>query len=139
MKHLIGIFLVAGVFAVAALAGPTEAVTLKAGQEKVIRSGKLRVKFQRVVEDSRCPINARCVWAGNARVRLIVSSGRDARTIELNSILSPKNVDVFGFRFQLESLDPHPGESSRKLRPTKTAVITIERIAGGTIPKMRSS
>jgi hypothetical protein len=33
------------------------------------RVGKLVVTPRLVVEDSRCPINARCVWAGRAVVR----------------------------------------------------------------------
>ncbi len=38
-----------------------------------VRVGELSVTPVRVVEDSRCPINARCVWAG----RLIVATQID--------------------------------------------------------------
>ena len=38
-----------------------------------VQVGDLRVTPQSVVEDSRCPINARCVWAG----RLVVKTQID--------------------------------------------------------------
>ena len=46
--------------------GPVE-LTLRAGQEAQAGTSVLRVLFLRVVDDSRCPIDAICVWQGNAR------------------------------------------------------------------------
>ena len=45
----------------------------------------LRVRPLAVVEDSRCPINAVCVWAGRLVVRAEVSGGnwRETRDFEL--------------------------------------------------------
>jgi len=37
-----------------------------------------------VVEDSRCPMNARCVWAGQVRLKLRIGSGR-GETLEITS------------------------------------------------------
>lgn len=36
-----------------------------------------------VLEDSRCPMNARCVWAGQVRVRVQVHLGSGTRVTEL--------------------------------------------------------
>lgn len=44
--------------------------------------GGLRVRPLAVVEDSRCPQNARCVWAGRLRVRVDVE-GLGERHIDL--------------------------------------------------------
>lgn len=49
----------------------TELTPVGLGQP--VRVGDLVVTPKRVVEDSRCPINARCVWAG----RLIVETRVD--------------------------------------------------------------
>lgn len=37
----------------------------------------------KVIEDSRCPINARCVWAGRVVLRVKVTGGAWQRTIDL--------------------------------------------------------
>jgi hypothetical protein len=43
-----------------------------------------RITPLEVLEDSRCPMNARCVWAGQLRLRVRIESGRGG-TIELTS------------------------------------------------------
>lgn len=37
----------------------------------------------KVIEDSRCPMNARCVWAGRVVLRVKVTGGAWQRTIDL--------------------------------------------------------
>ena len=60
-------------------AGPT------AGLGQVAYTNGLRVRPLRVIEDSRCPINAVCVWAGRLVVRSEVIGGnwRQSRDLEL--------------------------------------------------------
>ena len=45
--------------------------------------GGPRVRPESVVEDSRCPANARCVWAGRAIVRVAVVTGSGMRRMDL--------------------------------------------------------
>ena len=56
-----------------------ESVSLPQGSaaalDQAVQVGALVVTPQEVVEDSRCPINARCVWAG----RLIVKTRIDGQ------------------------------------------------------------
>ncbi len=47
------------------------------------RAGPLIVRPTRVVEDSRCPIDARCVWAGRLIVRVSITNGDMRETREL--------------------------------------------------------
>ncbi|URW76555.1 hypothetical protein M9980_04900 [Sphingomonas donggukensis] len=42
-----------------------------------------RVRPEKLIEDSRCPMNARCVWAGRAIVRAAVTTGSGTRRIDL--------------------------------------------------------
>jgi hypothetical protein len=58
-------------------AGPT------AGIGEVAATNGLRVRPLAVVEDSRCPINAICVWAGRLVVRSEVSGGNWRRMHDL--------------------------------------------------------
>ena len=58
-------------------AGPTAALG------EVAHSNGLDVRPIAVVEDSRCPINAFCVWAGRLVVRSEVRGGAWRRTLDL--------------------------------------------------------
>jgi hypothetical protein len=48
---------------------PAESASPSARLGGVARVGPLQVRPQRIVEDSRCPMNARCVWAGRLILR----------------------------------------------------------------------
>ena len=50
-------------------------VTARLGQE--VRLGNLRIRPLAVIEDSRCPLDVTCVWAGRVRVRVAVSGVGD--------------------------------------------------------------
>lgn len=50
---------------------------------QVVYAGGPRVRPVSLVEDSRCPMNARCVWAGRATVRAEVILGSGTRTLDL--------------------------------------------------------
>src|ERR1044072_8657255 len=58
---------------------------LRVGQRAVIRKTNLTLRFVTVPEDSRCPSDVTCVWAGNARVELLVTNGRRTKSMTLNS------------------------------------------------------
>src|SRR6478735_3892033 len=64
-------------------AGTTGTPTAGLGQTAL--AGSLRVRPLTVVEDSRCPINAICVWAGRIVVRSEIRGGswRETRDLEL--------------------------------------------------------
>jgi hypothetical protein len=95
---------------------PTEAnvdepFTLNGGQEATISGENLRVRFTEVLEDSRCPTEVTCVWAGTARVALVVQVGDgEAVTVEVNS--NPEagkpTAEVEEYTIELQSLAPQP-------------------------------
>lgn len=58
-----------------------ETVTARLGEE--VRLGTLRIRPLVVLEDSRCPADVTCVWAGRLRVRVAVS-GAGEPVMELN-------------------------------------------------------
>ena len=80
MKHLLpllALLLAACATVSAPAAGPTAAL----GQQAYVDG--LKVTPLEVIEDSRCPINARCVWAGRIIVRAAVAGGGWRRVIDL--------------------------------------------------------
>jgi hypothetical protein len=57
--------------------------TVTAHLNEEVQIGDVRVKPMEVVEDSRCPQNVSCVWAGRVRLRVAVS-GAGQPVMELN-------------------------------------------------------
>src|SRR6267142_1883225 len=58
---------------------------LKVGEQVALKRTHLRIKFVTVENDSRCPKDVTCVWAGNAAVRIQLSVGRRSKTLTLNT------------------------------------------------------
>lgn len=50
-----------------------------------------RVRADQVVEDSRCPVDAQCVWAGRLIIRVTVLGGGWSKQLDLTSGI-PVNV-----------------------------------------------
>jgi len=62
--------------------GPAS-VILALGQQG--RIGSVMLRPVKVLEDSRCPVDAVCVWAGRLRVNAVLTSAGKSRTIEFAS------------------------------------------------------
>jgi hypothetical protein len=66
----------------------------------------LKITFTKVPADSRCPIDAVCVWAGDGEVALKAQQlGRDA-ALSLHTMLDPRSAVFNGFRIELVHLTP---------------------------------
>lgn len=90
-----------------------EPLTLSGGQDGLIPSENLRLRFAAVLEDSRCPTQVECFWTGQARIAVTVQpAGGDSTTVEFNTNPAPgqtvKVVDVGQYSIELLSLDPYP-------------------------------
>ena len=82
-------------------------VEIQIGEEKEI--GGLRIAFEGVEEDSRCPEGVVCVWAGNARAHFSVADrGGERAEFDLNTGLQPRAQHFGGYTIKLEKLVPHP-------------------------------
>lgn len=79
------------------------------GAERTADGGRVAVRFVAKVNDSRCPANAMCVWAGDASVRLVVRSGAATRDTVLHTNLEPRAVVVGAYTVSVPSLLPYPG------------------------------
>ncbi|HYC96121.1 MAG TPA: hypothetical protein VEB39_10530 [Sphingomicrobium sp.] len=69
---------------------------------EVAHTNGLKVRPLRVIEDSRCPINAVCVWAGRLVLRVEIEGGAGADTADL-TLGQPLNV---GGTLTLVSAEP---------------------------------
>ena len=87
--------------------GSGGAVEIQIGEEKKI--GGLRIAFEGVAEDSRCPEGVVCVWAGNARAHFSATDRSGERVeFDLNTGVQPFAHRFGGYTIRLEKLAPHP-------------------------------
>jgi hypothetical protein len=63
---------------------PGEEFDLGIGGMARLAGTGFHVVFDKVLEDSRCPMNARCIWEGNAKV-LVLFGDLSAQAFELNT------------------------------------------------------
>lgn len=96
-----------------------------AGQAVQVRGAGIGIRFVAVADDSRCPSDVQCVWAGNAIVRLdLTASGVTSTEARLNTTLDPKSVNYAGYRIALVGLRPVP--RSGTTIPAASYVATLE-------------
>ena len=110
----------------AVVEAPAE-VTLRVGEVRSVAGTNLRVTLVRVPEDSRCPIDAVCVWEGNAVVEIAVAVGAGAPVpIQINTTLEPRAVQIAGATFTVLELQPAPRASQPTDPASYVARIRVE-------------
>lgn len=93
-----------------------ESFDLAIGKVVRIEGQTSHVYFASVLEDSRCPMNARCIWEGNAKIAVQLGS-LSAPTFELNtSERFATRGGLFDHDIVLVKLEPTPmtGEKIKK-------------------------
>jgi hypothetical protein len=86
-----------------------DTVRLEPGATARVRGTEILVTFRRVEADSRCPIDALCVWPGDAQVRLEFTGGGSVGTpADLHTFVEPREVEFKGYRFRVIELVPAP-------------------------------
>ena len=81
---------------------------------QTVEVGGPRVTPLAVLEDSRCPMEARCVWVGRVRLSVRVTTGNGSAVRE---IASDKPLQVADGRLELSNVMP-PRSTQRAVRPT---------------------
>ncbi len=86
------------------------------------------ISFDRVVEDSRCPANVVCVWAGEAVIELTVTEADTSSVVRLSlrpgrvASSQPSSEDI---SMRLISLEPYPGSDDDNEGGGPTAVLEV--------------
>ena len=126
--HIAGIFTIASLLCVSLSAGcadhpagPGElpfgqSFELRPGTSAILRDG-LKVTFDEVRADSRCPIDALCVWAGDAVIAVSVSQpGANTAERALHTDPTGSEAQYLSYVIKLVVLAPYP-RSDRQIRP----------------------
>lgn len=120
--------LIFGGAAVAASAQTAQQVSLRLNKQKMVTRDRLKIKFV-AVEDSRCPQDVTCVWAGNAKVTVkIIDRRGKSETFELNTNLEAKAVRFAGYEIKLINVTPYPRSNIRINPNGYTAKFTVTKL-----------
>lgn len=113
----------------AVLAYKPETVTVKSGQKKSAVGGEFTIKFVSVTDDSRCPTDVNCVWAGNAKVHVIITDRRGgSKTMVMNTTMGPHGDQYNGWAIYLTELTPAPKSSVAIKQKAYKATFSITRL-----------
>jgi hypothetical protein len=95
--------------------GPDAAVgtpfDLKAGAVSTLPDG-LRLRFERVQSDSRCPMDVMCVSAGDAIIAVTLSPAKGAtESREMHTQPTGSQISYANYTIKLTALAPYPRSS----------------------------
>ncbi len=127
-KFILALIITLAFGAFAAEAQTKERQKIQINKQKRFSRSNLTVKFS-LEEDSRCPVGATCVWAGNAKIKVEISrNGRNKQTFEMNTNLGAKGAAYKGYQVELVSLTPVPKENVRVNRNGYVATFAVSRL-----------
>ena len=82
---------------------------LPIGEEASIKGEDLKIEFTEVLEDSRCPKNVECVWAGQARYVIFISKGESSERLEITEPGAEGQVTYNLQDYEIHTkLEPYP-------------------------------
>jgi hypothetical protein len=78
--------------------------------ETAVLEGGLSVRFESVIEDSRCPSDVLCVWEGNAEIAIeVATGGEDPASVRLSTNPSFATEATYrSYTIELIGLEPYP-------------------------------
>lgn len=88
---------------------PLAEFVLAPGESAMVSGTGLTVRFERVVNDSRCPANALCITAGDAEIALSVRrAGRPAEGLSLRIAGGGSRAELGDWVLSFTQLSPYP-------------------------------
>ena len=102
-----------------------DTLSVRLGETRATDGGRISIRFDSRVGDSRCPATAICVWQGDAHVKLTVAVGGQARTAELHTGIEPRRFVADRYTLSLVGMTPYPGSGDQTATPI--AIVRIER------------
>ncbi len=91
-------------------------------EQAVLIEENFSLIFKDVTEDSRCPEDVTCIWAGNASLQFFTKNTASI----INTYSEPHSFETNGYNIKLISLSPYPNskKSIKKEDYTVTLVLT---------------
>lgn len=106
-------------------------IGIKVPLEGSINLKGVDIKFLEVLEDSRCPKDVDCIWAGRAivKVGLIVNGKREVKTLIFGEVRpgEDKNTNLYSSsEFAINGLTLNPYPTAEKSEDTNYVLLVCE-------------
>lgn len=99
--------------------------TLAQGATASVKAADVKLRFVSVIEDSRCPRDTTCVWAGEVRVQLEIQEPSRAES-PVEVLLGSSSI-VGAYRVTLVRVEPEPVSTSRISPQDYRVTLVIEK------------
>lgn len=86
-------------------------IIMKAFTGKSIPVESTSVMLVQVLEDSRCPKDVQCVWAGQAKVEVLITDGEGTKSTKVITVAGGAASSIYtedGFEIMVRGLAPYP-------------------------------
>lgn len=115
-------------------AGLEETFLLPAGEEAVITDEDMKIRFEEVIEDSRCPRSVECVWAGQAKYALLFTLEDDSERAVLTEpgAYGQTQINVLDYVVKA-SLEPYPEEPDDINEGDYRLCMTVSKVPASTM------
>ena len=105
-----------------------DTLELHNGKIYINYENRLSIQLDSVTEDSRCPYNVECIWAGNAKVKFDFIINNKLNQFSLNTSTGFLTETIIsGFKIQLIELKPYPVYPNPILQKDYIARVKISR------------
>ena len=106
-----------------------ETVRIQVHKEKRLAKSRMSIRFMELIEDSRCPTDTNCVWAGNAKIKVRVSK-KDRSEVIILDTNGPKQYATTqdGYSVKLVRLTPVPRSNIRINRNGYVATLEVIKL-----------
>jgi len=106
-----------------------ETARIQVNKEKRLAKSRMNIRFVELIEDSRCPTDTNCVWAGNAKIKIrVAKNGRsEVLTLDTNG---PKQYVTTQDRYSIKlvRLTPAPASNIRINRNGYVATLEVIKL-----------
>ena len=101
---------------------------IKVQINRSVTTNGLKIEFVELVEDSRCPVDVECVWAGNAKIKIRVTKGRKSQLLDLDMMTKGTKPNYGTYRLTLKGLSPELRSNVRINRNAYVATIGVTKL-----------
>ena len=101
--------------------------TMHAG-ERVTFADSSALRYLRVTNDSRCPPNVQCVWAGEAKIGVVIAQKGMAEETKVLTLASPDSQATAGnLRIRFVGLAPVPRQADAGSARAYVAQLVVDQ------------
>ena len=110
-------------------AEPGVTFSLPIGKTAAINGSGTRLTFKVVREDSRCPTDVTCIWAGDAKIDVTISRNGSSDDTRVLSLTPPNNEATSGdLQIRFVGLTPVPRQADGNAPRAYVAQLVVNRI-----------